>query len=146
MIPDEPPNWSVFLREFSLQEVPQENHTWFSTNSSSPCSSRIDRVYLSIPEIEWLLGTPTTRVLEEALDDIEKQHKRQVALGLRGSEGLNTHLPVGLKFFRVPDLPKRKQLHINVFQDPLFLVNFSSNYKSPSDLALQRNPVKCLRL
>jgi hypothetical protein len=144
-IPDEPPNWSVFLREFSFQEVPQENHTWFSTNSSSPCSSRIDRIYLSIPEVEWLLSTPTSRVLEEALDDIEKQHKRQVAQGLRGSEGLNTHLPVGLKFFLVPDLPKRKQLHINVFQDPLFLVNFSNVYKSPSDLALQRNPVNCLR-
>ena len=145
-IPDEPPNWDFFLREFSFQEVTQEQHTWFSTNETSPCSSRIDRVYLSLPEVEWLLGTPTTRVLEEALTEIKKQHRTQEALGLRGSEGVNTHLPVGLKFFKVPDKHGRKVLHTNVFQDPAYLTNFNKVYIKPSEFALKRDPCKHLGL
>ena len=143
-IPDEPPNWDFFLREFSFQEVAQEQHTWFSTNETSPCSSRIDRVYLALPEVEWLLGTPSSRVLEEALTEIKKQHRTQEALGLRGAEGVNTHLPVGLKFFKTPDKHGRRILHVNVFQDPTYLVNFNSCYVKPSDIALKRDPCKHL--
>ena len=146
-VPDEPPNWGNFLREFSLNEVVQSSHTWFSANATNPCSSRLDRVYLSLPETEWLLGTPKAWVSEDVLGDIKSQHAFLESTGQREMEvGVNTHLPVFLRFFEVPKLPKRPPLHSNVFQDPSFLGNFNKVYSVPSDAALKFHPEKCLRL
>ena len=145
-VPDEPSNWGNFLREFAFNEVVQKSHTWFAANTSSSCSSRLDRVYLSLPETQWLLGSPQSWVTEDVLVDIRAQHAYLESIGQRSAEvGVNTHIPVFLKFFKVPDPHRRPLFHSNVFQDPGFLENFDKVYKVPSDSDLSRNPEKCLR-
>ena len=54
--------WLRFLDKFALQEHHQERHTRYGTSSHSlqPCSSRLDRIYSNLAELDFEMLRPDT--------------------------------------------------------------------------------------
>jgi ribonuclease HI len=128
---DTPDSWPCFLHTHSFAEVQQPDHTYIfhSPTTSKFSSSKIDKVFISFPEPEWLLATPKAHTNEDILADI-----KSFKASLPASDSTNsicTHIPVCLSFYKQSNKPKVKRTiyHQNVFNDPNFLPHFNTTYK-----------------
>ena len=132
-LPDEPEAWSTLLAKLSLTEIAQPDHTYFSSSPSSNkfISSKIDKVFISFPEPEWLIATPKTHTTDSILDDIRDFKLSTSSDSTFASSSVNTHVPVCLNFFKQNSnlKSKHKVYHQNVFNDPNFLSHFNATYK-----------------
>ena len=129
--PDEPDGWPTLLSSLSLTEISQPEHTYYSSSPSVSkfLSSKIDKIFISFPEPEWLLATPKTHTTDTILDDITT-YKRSLLHPPAETSGTNTHIPVFLNFFKQSSSKhnKRTTFHKNIFDDPNFLTHFKNIY------------------
>jgi hypothetical protein len=126
--PDEPGDWQTLLSTLSLVEISQPDHTYFSSSPSTSkfLSSKIDKIFISFPEPEWLLATPKTHTTDTILDDI-KSYKSSLS-NPDSNTSICTHIPVFLNFFSQNNSSKHKRTiyHQNIFNDPNFLLHFKN--------------------
>jgi hypothetical protein len=129
--PDEPDDWQAMLSKLSLVEISQPDHTFFSSSPSTNkhLSSKIDKVFISFPEPEWLLASPKTHTTDTILDDI-KNYKSSLP-STDTNTSVCTHVPVFLNFFKQNSNSKHKRTiyHQNIFNDPNFLLHFKSIHR-----------------
>jgi ribonuclease HI/exonuclease III len=137
---DEPEGWSNLIRDLSFKEIKQPEHTYVFASSTVNHSSRIDRIYVSFPESEYLLADPKAWVVEEVFEDLRDLKSNLNSPG----DSYSTHVPVVLSFFKKQNVKKPNTLHKNVFEDQCFLANFEKAY-SKLGLYDQQDPEGSLK-
>jgi endonuclease/exonuclease/phosphatase family metal-dependent hydrolase len=129
--------WTDFLTHFCLKEVVQKVHT-FLRGTEVPLSSRLDRIYISHPEVDWALAPPyafIAPVPHTFLHSIHTDSRLPSSPDL-GSPGTlvsphSDHLPVALAFrLPLPDLPASPDPPIPkwVAEDPAFAILFEASW------------------
>ena len=93
--------WLRFLDKFALQEHHQERHTRYGTSSHSlqPCSSRLDRIYSNLAELDFEMLRPDTTLVKVPHSVLAFDHSSGVfRFQQPRPTGASDHLPVGLTF------------------------------------------------
>ena len=97
--------WANFVTDRGLREVSQGSHTFFSVERAKPCSSRLDRFYISHSEAEWAAARPHSYISHIPHSLLHRKKGDDV--------GISDHLPVTLYFSpedsketRGPNIPR----------------------------------------
>ena len=93
--------WGKYCSHFDLTEIPQHAHTYYyrAVQNTLRRSSRLDRIYTSLPETDYALVGPTALIasIPNGLWAHRDHTDPTAPLVLRSGEG-SDHAPVGLRY------------------------------------------------